>query len=341
MRWPSLPKSPKCWADLKAYIDGAFPPGYVFAKPDGSNPVFARLDTILQRHEGTYVFANTVREFGQFVPFEMKTFHYFNCERKIACIDRGYEAFYPTADDFIYDFKAPRVGDFHSGGCLNWTKNKEILDTFTADIKSRIPDAKIIYRFDTDDYDVFSLPIRIPPFYNCPIAMYSWLGVDFPKTKAYGIEVDLVFSNRNKGRIPNTLVFSKNFNQWAKFIAHMQSKKLRIGAIGRKDMSYDFINVINSYDFPNPSVATIEMLQAAKFYVGTDTGPTHLAVLFDNLNIFMFKRYFEINGVCGCNPALEHYAHIHPDRIYNSTALDHDFDNVDLLISEVEKRFNL
>jgi hypothetical protein len=343
MELPILPKSPKCWADLKYYISSIYPEGHKFEKPDGSNPVFKRLDTILQRHEGTYVFANTIREFGQFVPYEMKTFHYFNCERKIACIDRGYEAFYPTADDFIYDFNGPKIGAFNGGGALNWTRNKEMMDTFTRDIHSKIPDAKIIYKFDDAGDDVFSLPITVPPFYGSPVVMFTWLGVNFPKTKAYGIEVDLVFSNRNKGANPNLDVTQRNFRHWDVFISHMLSKKLRIGAIGRKDMSYKLDGVINSFDYPNPSVATIEMMQAANFYVGTDTGPTHLAVLFDNLNIFIFRKLWDAkyNGVLTYNKALDHYEHMNPSRVYNCKALDYDFNNVDLLISEVEKRFNL
>lgn len=338
----TLPKSPKCWADLKAYISSIYPEGHLFAKPDGSNIYYKRLDTILQRHEGTYVFANTVREFGQFVPYEMKTFHYFNCERKIACIDRGYEAFYPSADGFIYDYKGPKVSEFHGGGSLHWTRDQEKLATFTRDIKSRIPDANIIYKFDGIGDDVFSLPMRIPPLWNTPLPMYSWLGVNFPKTKAYGIEVDLIFSNRNKGK-SNTPCINRNFEHWDVFLSHMRSKKLRIGAIGRKDMSYKFDGIINSFDFSNPSVATIEMMQAASFYVGMDTGPTHLAVLFDNLNIFIFRKLWDIggNGILTCDPGLANYELMNPDRVYNCTAMDSDFNNVDLLISEVEKRFNL
>jgi hypothetical protein len=338
MDLPVLPKSPKCWADLKAYISSIYPADHKFANPDGSNPYFRRLDTILQRHEGTYVFANTVREFGQFVPYEMKTFHYFNCEKKIACIDRGYEAFYPSADGFIYDFKGPKVSDFHRGGSLNWTRDEAMMAEFTRDIHSKIPDAKIIYKFDNAGCDGFILPMRIPPLWNCPVPMYSWLGVNFPKTKAYGIEVDLVFSNRKKAGTQD-----RNFNHWDIFISHMLSKKLRIGAIGRKDMSYKFNGVVHSFDYPNPSVATVEMMQAANFYVGTDTGPTHLAVLFDNLNIFIFRKLWDVksNGVLACDIALPYYEHMNPSRVYNCKALDTDFDNIDLLISEVEKRFNL
>jgi hypothetical protein len=343
MELPVLPKSPKCWADLKSYISSIYPEGHKFENPDDSNPGFKRLDTILQRHEGTYVFANTVREFGQFVPYEMKTFHYFNCEKKIACIDRGYEAFYPSADGFIYDFKGPKIGDFHHGGSLNWTRDEAMIAEFTRDIHSKIPDAKIIYKFDNAGDDVFSLPLAVPPFYDSPVAMFTWLGVNFPKTKAYGIEVDLVFSNRNKGVNPNLDVTKRNFQHWDVFIAHMISKKLRIGAIGRKDMSYKFNGIINSFDYNNPSVATIEMLQSANFYVGTDTGPTHLASLFDNLNIFIFRKLWDAgrNGVLTYNKALDYYEHMNPSRVYNCKALDDDFNNVDLLISEVEKRFNL
>jgi len=345
MDLPVLPKSPKCWADLKAYISSIYPADHKFANPDGSNPYFKRLDTILQRHEGTYVFANTVSEFGQFVPYEMKTFHYFNCEKKIACIDRGYEAFYPSADEFIYDFKGPKVSDFRGGGRSNWIRNEDIVAAFTSDIHSKIPDAKIIYKFDNAGNDSFSLPMRIPPFFSCPIAMYSWLGVNFPKTKAYGIEVDLIFSNRNKKAEVSS---ERNFSHWDIFIDHMLSKKLRVGSIGRKDMSYNFNGVINSFDYPNPSVATIEMMQAANFYVGTDTGPTHLASLFDNLHMFIFRKLWNMGGKNIINSystmyniAMDHYEHMHPSRIYNCTALDGDFDNIDLLISEVEKRFNL
>lgn len=339
----SIPKSPKCWADLKSYISNIYPEGHLFANPDGSNIYYKRLDTILKRHEGTYVFANTVREFGQFVPYEMKTFHYFNCERKIACIDRGYEAFYPTADDFIYDFDAPKISNFHGGSSLYWTRDQEKLATFTRDIKSRIPDANIIYKFDGMGEDILSLPMHIPPLWNTPLPMYSWLGVNFPKTKAYGIEIDLIFSNRNKGRDPVSVVAERNFKHWDTFIAHMLSKKLRIGAIGRGDMSYKFEKVINSFDYHNPSVATVEMMQAASYYVGTDTGPTHLAVLFDNLNIFIFRKLWNQNGdgVLTCNRALDHYEQMNPSRVYNCKAMDNDFNNIDLLISEVEKRFNL
>ena len=168
--------------------------------------------------------------------------------------------------------------------------------------------------------------------------MHSWLGVNFPKTKAYGIEVDLVFSNRNKAGTKD-----RNFSHWDIFISHMLSKKLRIGAIGRKDMSYNFNGVVNSFDYPNPSVATIEMMQSANFYVGLDTGPTHLAVLFDNLNIFIFRKLWNIrgDGILSIANGMDHYEYINSERVYNCKALDTDFDNVDLLISEVEKRFNL
>lgn len=263
-------------------------------------------DFLLPCDDPKTVFLPYSGEFGTAIIKYMLRFHYHASQYKIACIPRGYECFFPDAKEFIYDYPSPnpRWENYSGEGwVLNGSKKSIVVDNLTRKyyrngvrerilryfhwkqrsnvklreefnrfIKPKYPDAVIrhINLFNTKD-----------PVTNLPIQ--SIAKMPFKNSNKYGIKVDVVFANRKLDGD------KRSFKKWPEIVGYLKSKGLTVGGIGKLETSFTGMNIVNNFDYENPNDAAIEMLSSARYYIGTDTGVTHLAMNFHHLKSILFR----------------------------------------------------
>lgn len=234
--------------------------------------------------------------FGYALPF-----HYANAKHKIACIPKGYECFFPSANQFIYDYPGPnwnthcqKDGDLLPKPDLRYEsfdfgeKKRAYHKFYKWKLDERIQFKKFIFDNIGNDVRVRNISHRRilkDPITTLPLFLFA--KIPFKNPNKYGIKVDVVFSNRKHGVIKNGDY--RSFLKWPETIKHLRGKGLTVGGIGKKESSFDNLEVINNFDFDSPNEAALEMLHNAKYYIGTDTGVTHLAMNFLNLKSLLFR----------------------------------------------------
>lgn len=256
--------------------------------------------------ENKTVFYPYCGEFGTAVAKYMWRFHYTPAKHKIACVPRGYECFFPDAKEFIYDYPGPNWENYKGEGWVFSIKDSEPIYVDEKTLKFyRNDKSERVYRFfrwehpvskkfrkdiikyvnETYGTDVVFRTIPIynnkDPFTRKPIR--SFAKIPFKNPNKYAIKVDVVFGNRKLDRD------NRSFRKWPEVVKYLQSKGYTVGSIGKSGLTFDGGNVINNYDYSSPNEATIEMLSNAKYYIGTDTGTTHLAMNFTHLKSLLFR----------------------------------------------------
>lgn len=253
------------------------------------------------------IFFPYIGEFGSGVIKYLVRFHYMNAKHKVACIPRGYECFFPDAKEFIYDYPGPKWDEYKGN---IWIFSKDMRSVRAIDhidetidnpkkelgrffkyfvweakphIKQRSQFMNFIKSVCKENYDVVGMPMRtiLDPFTNKSVHLFA--KIPFKNPNKYGIKVDVVFSNRNRGRD------LRSFQKWDKIIEHLQKKGLVVGGIGKPSDAFIGTGVINNFEYDNPNEAMMEMLHSAKYYIGTDTGPTHIAMNFTHLRSLLFR----------------------------------------------------
>jgi hypothetical protein len=119
------------------------------------------------------------------------------------------------------------------------------------------------------------------PFTNLPIRTFA--KIPFKPQNKYGIKVDVVFANRYLAKDKHS------YQKWPETIKYLQSKGLTVGGIGRKGFIFEGMDILHNYDYENSNEASLEMLANAKYFIGTDTGVTHLAMNFPHLKSLLFR----------------------------------------------------
>lgn len=236
-------------------------------------------------------------EFGSGVTRYIHRFHYTNAKYKVACIPRGYECFFPDAKEFIYDYPGPKWDQYNGE---RWLYNRGRFPRRADPIKDAtlIKHARNVFRWDGELKEEFvnyihsnhkGLAVRdITPFYQIwdPLSknpIRSFAKIPFKNPNKYKIKVDVVFSNRKSD--PDI----RSFKKWENVVKYLQAKGFIVGGIGKKGSSFEKINAVNSFDYENTSEAALEMLSNAKYYIGTDTGITHVAMNFVHLKSLLFR----------------------------------------------------
>jgi len=213
------------------------------------------LEQIKRGSEKPTVFMPFMGEFGFFINTYIRFIHYFKCPKKIVCCRPGEEIFFPSADEFMYDWNdfqqdKDRIGANIPAG----NKQYRFLKTT---LQQQYPNHEIVevgheisYRF------VQFMPVPLEPFCD-------------------KIEVDVVIGPRNRPRDEQ-----RNFprDKWQNIVR--QLKGWRIGIVGQEETSYDFEESVNkSWQYPQPADAMISMLKNCKVFIGTDTGTAHVAAM--------------------------------------------------------------
>jgi hypothetical protein len=72
----------------------------------------------------------------------------------------------------------------------------------------------------------------------------------------------------------------RNYPHWPEIAAALAANGYTVGVIGRPDISLPIPAAqVRSWDFQWPDNAVVELMKTCRLYIGTDTGPTHLAGL--------------------------------------------------------------
>ncbi len=208
-------------------------------------------------------------EFGWFLNSHIRLAHYFIASNKIVCCRKGEEVYFPSANNFFYDWK-DIFEDYEKCGFRNtWpispsfkaTAEEERLKT---KLKSLYPEHRLL------DFQ-YAIPPELVQYFPIPIQF----------KKKYGIKVDIVICARKRHATGNFGDHGiRNFEKWPQVIVPLLQKGYRIGIVGKKETSYDYsVFDTRSWEYKDNNSAIFEMLSSARIYIGTDTGPTHLAAL--------------------------------------------------------------
>lgn len=243
------------------------------------------------------VFLPYYGEFGTGITRYVLRFHYTNAKHKIACIPHGYECLFPDAKEFIYQYPGPKWNEYKGEKWLyNNGRNprrfhpvKDVVHTKYAR-KCFVWDGKLKEEFSDFIHKNYSnVTVRnlvatyqaMDPITNTPVRTFA--KIPFKNPNKYGIKVDVVFANRKN----DTDV--RSFQKWGHVVNYLKSKGFTVGGIGKKGSSFEGLDIVNSYDYENTTEAGMEMLHNAKYYIGTDTGITHIAMNFVHLKSLLFR----------------------------------------------------
>ena len=194
------------------------------------------------------IFAPFRGEFGYFIMHYIRFVHHYPAREKIVCCQEGDEVFFPSATGFIHDarFETPDAWRFRIGEQLSYGEE------WIRELK---------------------------PGYE-PICMRGTLTHDeiisqrfclTPRTHR-NLRSDVVICPRHRHRSAQ-----RNFGHWQYIVNRLRAHHLTVAAVGQKESSQALSDLqFCSYDYPDASAA-IELLLNCRLYIGTDTGPSHLA----------------------------------------------------------------
>jgi hypothetical protein len=230
------------------------------------------LKTMFDGSDKPTVFMPNFGDFGPVIHKLIKIVHFFECPKKIICCKRGEEAYYPSADEFYYDWdnfveEKHRWAFFSKGKITSIGKNekynyykKKYVKNYNK-IKSHYGDDLNyihLYNFNVDyvfeKYDnLFKFKLNPANYYN--------------------VKTDIVIVPRKRESRKQS-----NFMQWEKVIGILNDHGYSVGCVGSEEESFKLKNSkINSWDYDDNSSAAIELLNNCKLYLGLDTGVSHLA----------------------------------------------------------------
>jgi ADP-heptose:LPS heptosyltransferase len=232
------------------------------------------LEIIFQKHDKPLLFLPNYGEFGPTVHKLMKVVNFCKCSKKVVCCKKGEESYFPTANEFYYDW-SDFVEDKHKWGFF--TKKRitglGINEKYRYYQKMLQEDYDKIYSKFGDDFNYIHLwKLNKDPIFDKYNHLFKFNLS--PKT-IYNIKADIIISPRKKeSRKEN------NFKKWDKLIKIFNKKGYSVGCVGTKDQSFHLKNSsVNSWDYPDFSSSIIELLSNCKLYLGLDTGVSHIAAL--------------------------------------------------------------
>lgn len=215
------------------------------------------------------VFLPFYGEFGWFLNSFIRFVHYYKAKEKVVCCHPGEEIYFPSANSFFYNWKDIFADSEKCGFRNTWpidpaykpTKEEKVLEQ---DLRALYPNHQIV-RFE------FAIPPELVQYFPIPIR----------PVKKYGISSDIVICARNRqtmGQFGDKGI--RNYQRWDEIVSPLNKAGYTISIVGKEHSSYNFHEAcIRSWEFEDNAAAIIELLSSSKLYIGTDTGPTHLAAL--------------------------------------------------------------
>lgn len=214
---------------------------------------------------GTYIYPPCFGELGWVIVGHARHVHNHAAKVKVVCCTRDEIGLYPSGTYFWHQFVDPMPGD----------EQKGIKDWYVEDQRKMIAaDAQCAFPG--------SLIQDIP---TCVVADQN---IKFVPTLFSGDlqQCEVVLCCRKRVHVPE-----RNWNHWNWLSNSIMIRTLKtVGIIGQRETSADVSACEYGWMHPiGPLSGAIEMLSHCKLYIGTDTGPTHLAALM-NIPILMFSK---------------------------------------------------
>lgn len=212
------------------------------------------------------IFTPFVGEMGWEILGHIRHVHAKRAMTKVVCCERDHIGLFPSAHWFFCDYtlnledKDKGIVDFQGG-----LAKEKILIARRA--QASLPDAGEIYEVPV--CQVANQRIKFKP------------NIDPPTLPV----CDIVICARKREHVPE-----RNWPHWAYIVEELQKAGITVGTVGAKETSAHTSTTVKSWRHPiGPLSGTLEMLNSCRLYVGTDTGPTHLAALMD-VPILMFSK---------------------------------------------------
>jgi len=231
------------------------------------------------------VFSPFLGEFGIFIVDYIRFVHFFKCQQKIVCCRRGEEIYFPSANDFYimsndYNF----IEDKDRAGC-GWKNNniyhKQRNLKIQRELSSRYRGYEIV-----DSANCKKISCR---HYYMRCAKEFVFKIDEEKIKEK-LDIDVIIAPRKRDHAKE-----RNYPHWDYVFKKLHKKRISYGIVGKKNNSYaSKYSAVNSWDFKDcifPS-GVIGMMKKSKLYIGSDTGPTHLAA-FLSIPMIIFDSPFQ------------------------------------------------
>lgn len=222
-------------------------------------------------------------EYGWFLNSYIRLVHYYISSKKVVCCRRGEEAYFPSATEFYYEWKDIFEDSEKCGFRNTWP----IGPLFEETSEEKILATKLTARYP--EHELLGFHYGIPP------ELVQYFPVPIKIQRQYNLHPDVVICARRRYAMGN---FgdrgTRNYEQWPRIIEPLLESGYQIGIIGKHDTSYNFPGIqIRSWEYEDSVGAVFEMLSNARLFIGTDTGPTHLAAL-SQTPMILFRNEHEV-----------------------------------------------
>lgn len=208
-------------------------------------------------------------EFGWFLTSHVRLVHYLDVSDKIVCCRKGEEIYFPSANSFFYEWK-DLFEDAEKCGFRNtWPINPIFRET----VEEKALSTRLSGLYP--EHELLEFCYAIPP------EMVQYFPVPIKVNRKYGLKPDVVICARRRytnGDFGDG--GERNYKHWPRVVGSLVKKGYQVGIIGRRDTSCDLSRVqCRSWEYEDSVGAMLEMLSGARLFIGTDTGPTHLAAI--------------------------------------------------------------
>jgi len=228
-------------------------------------------DRLLNEKNKCVVILPYYGEFGHFILHYVRCVEYIKAETKIVCCYPGDESFFPSATGFYYDWQNPFHDNERCGFRDRWF--------FTEDINETPIEKQLRQRLLT----IFREYEHIRIDYPMPLERLVITDVPFrikQLDEAIAPKLDVVICARHRQPINSKEDSSlRNWPYWEQLISGLAENGYKIGIVGKEYSTFQFSNasLVKSWNFPNETKFMFNMLTNCRLFIGTDTGPTHLA----------------------------------------------------------------
>lgn len=262
--------------DYYAQLEALIPDSASRGEPEPTN------EQIFPTSTRPIVFTPFYGEYGFFVMSYIRSVHYSTAPEKIVCCRPGEEIYFPSASEFFYEWEHPFEDRVKSGfrDCYSFEapafRTPPEINTLDV-LKQKYPAAAIIeLLYHIPFRDVHRYPVSLP---HKPTAT--------PTLKI------VICARRRNCDIPEGDNGLRNYPYWESIVEVLRSNGLSIAQIGQEDTSFALPGLqCRSWEHPNSTEVAIDLLRKCSLYIGTDTGPTHLAALLGT-PMLLFRNPYE------------------------------------------------
>ena len=208
-------------------------------------------------------------EYGYYLTSFVRSVQRLRSPRKVVCIRRGEEVLFPTASAFFYDWRDFIPDSQKCGFRDSWP--------ITPRPPLREEDRELINELEK------TFPHHELLIIDTPLSSKEVIDITIPIDRMMEPQrrVEIVIAARRRhanGTFGDRGL--RNFHRWSEIVEPLGEAGYSFGQIGLSETSYQLpLITTRSWDAPSPTQEAIAMLQHAFLFIGTDTGPSHLAAI--------------------------------------------------------------